>query len=651
MCKRALLLFLISAAGIHSARAQVMRDTIKGIIKTGSATTIAPDRKAFLIFPPNGIRKHFLLDSATMTGYQTDVLSKLLTQQLPVFVRTYGVNGPANLSLRGASAAQTAVRWNGVPMQNGATGLVDLSTIPIGVLGYANLSYGSLGGNGGSGAVGGILDLSDDPLSFQPKSQTVTMRLAVGSFQDYRSAFKMSAGDKKVAFSIGASFQNAENNFEYTNSSGKQIRLANSNGSVLNLYGKAGWLPGKKNRFTTSVWYNKSNRNIPPALFESSSVKKQEDQAFRSSINYQHNLKKGTFITIGSLMDEWFRYQDSSVKIVSAVHTRQWYVSPELILDLGVGYTKLSVSLPQQYNLVVGFDDKRIIRSGIVAQLERFKRRVLLSGNGRMESINGKIYGAGGLNGAYWITNAFKLNASAGYAYRSPTLNELYYVPGGNVQLLPEQGYNAELGYVLNLGKPSNHTLTFSHHATAFFRDINNWIIWFGGAIWTPHNIAEVVSKGIETENKFIWRRKKINWEVSLNGAWISSKTKESLVAGDGSINKQIPYAPNLLGQGNIGFKTNHWRLNFNQVYTGLRYYNTDETGALEAFALSNLQAGYLWKTQRWILDVNAQVNNLWNHRCIEVAGRPAPGINWLIGLSVSALSPKEKSKTEKKGR
>ncbi len=630
----ALCLWVFGALYSSSGSAQALRDTLPAVEKTASSLTAK--EKQSTPYTLDYIIRRLEIDKEVLAVYKNDQLAKLLAQQLPVFVRTYGVNGPANLTLRGASAAQTSVQWNGVPMQNGATGLVDLLLIPVSVIDEVTISYGSSAGIGGNGSVGGTLSLNN---LVEPSGASLS--LAAGSFGQYIGGFKLVKMNKRWSGRISASWQQAENNFSYTDNGGTDQQLVNSRFSARNVQGMLSAFLTERDVLMGNIWVSANKREIPPALFESYSVKDQNDDAIRSLITYMHGSKTGrTQAGLNlSLFDEWFSYRDTAAAINSHYQTLQWYASP--YLKTRVKSWTLNFSFPQQWNKFAGESVREIRRSAIAGEAIGRLKSVAINANGKAEIVNGKSYFVGGLNAQLFTKKIFTLRASAGYTYRTPTLNELYYNPGGNELLLPEKGYAGEAGYGVWLSN-KNLGLAFRHNTTAFYRNINNWILWFGGAIWTPHNIARVVSQGIETENKLTWTRPKIKWQLTANGSYISSRTNESKVSGDGSIGRQIPYAPHWIGQGNFGFTATRWRFNYNQTYTGIRYYNTDETGVLDAYALSNMQAGYLWTKKHWSFDVSAQINNLWNHRYIEVSGRPAPGTNWQLGITVSESSPKK---------
>jgi iron complex outermembrane receptor protein len=254
--------------------------------------------------------------------------------------------------------------------------------------------------------------------------------------------------------------------------------------------------------------------------------------------------------------------------------------------------------------------------------------------NLRGEAVDNNSYLLPGGNIAYDITNWLTLKANAQKTYRVPTLNELYYNPGGNRNLLPESGWSTDAGYSFHSN--SANRVVLNHELSAFNRVIDNWIVWFGGAIWTPHNIATVHSRGLETDNKLTVGLGKLNLHLVVNTSYVLSTTVSSYLSGDGSIGKQIPYAPRYNGQINIGFNFRQLYFNYNHTYTGYRFITVDESQWLMPYNTGNLQILYTLQVGSNNLQFTAQCNNVWNKRYQVVNGRPMPGINWLVGIRYS---------------
>lgn len=576
------------------------------------------------------------IDSITLEQYKFQSIANLLSQQVPVFVKSYGLNNIATLNFRGASAAQSQVYWNGIPIQNAALGISDVSLLPVEIMNRVNVVYGSSSALWGSGNVGGALLVENNLPAFTDSIETKYSASAVaGSFNHYRFGLKSSLSTRKFSLGINAFGQAIQNNFSYTDK-GQSLKMNNAGlASGVGLL-QAGYKVNERNTLDFKAWYQQYYREIPRALFESNSVKNQRDESLRLLTSWNRKGDKADYYIKTSYIQDFMWYRDSAVLLESKNNTHQVYT------EAGVNYTfslqhKLLVFAPVQ----VAWMERQNI--GDIISQERYaiaaaylfrdkQAKLNLSLNGRAETVNGQFYFLPGINAAYKLTNWLTLKGNVQRTYRVPTLNELYHNPGGNEKLKPEQGWNEDVGY--RIAKEGR--LNITHTLSVFNRNIQDWIIWFGGAIWTPHNIATVQSRGLETENRFVCNFNDIKLHLGINATYVSATTIETYLPADGSIGKQIPYTPKYQGQNNAGFSFNGWRFNYNITYTGLRYVTIDESLALPSYTLHNLQLMYSKGFNDVYLQVVGQVNNIFNTNYRVVNARPMPGVNGLIGISLS---------------
>jgi vitamin B12 transporter len=256
----------------------------------------------------------------------------------------------------------------------------------------------------------------------------------------------------------------------------------------------------------------------------------------------------------------------------------------------------------------------------------------------RNDSTKQKGVALPGADAAYQLTGWLALRANVQYTYRAPTLNELYFFPGGNAGLKPERGWNGDAGYTVKV-KPGR--FTFYHDVSVFTRDIHDWILWIGGAVWTPHNIAEVHSRGVETENYATYTIGDWKLHLGVNTASVLATTVSSYIFNDGSVGRQIPYTPRYNGQANIGFSYKQLSVNYNQTYTGYRFTTSDESEYIPPYTTGNLQLMYKAAVHGHGLLFTGQCNNIWNGHYEVVAYRPMPGANWLLGVKADIIRGK----------
>ena len=109
-----------------------------------------------------------------------------------------------------------------------------------------------------------------------------------------------------------------------------------------------------------------------------------------------------------------------------------------------------------------------------------------------------------GIDLGYAINDQFKVYGNIGYTYRIPTYTDLYYTSPtteGNDSLNPEKALAEELGLKYNNDK-------ITANFTLFYRDANNLIDYVKEHEedkWSAENLAQVITKGIETEIHYIF--------------------------------------------------------------------------------------------------------------------------------------------------
>src|SRR4029078_7968648 len=105
------------------------------------------------------------LDTNRIAKLRSATLASMIADQTPLYVRTYGNGTLATLGIRGGSAAHTQIIWNGIPIRNPMIGLVDIALIPSLFIDNASVHYGGHGSAFGSGAVGGLISISNETIN------------------------------------------------------------------------------------------------------------------------------------------------------------------------------------------------------------------------------------------------------------------------------------------------------------------------------------------------------------------------------------------------------------------------------------------------------------------------------------------------------
>ena len=605
-------------------------DTLKAVTVKAAKLTAA-DVKQDLFAPGEEV---VALDSAVLKKYQLSGLSDLLAGQTSVFVKSYGLNGLATLNIRGSSAAQTAVYWNGVPIQNAALGIADVSTMPVYFMGRVGVVYGSSSALWGSGNVGGAVVLHTDGQRPDSPFSHPEVLMGVGSFGQRYLGLGESLGGKRWSITAKYFGQSATGNFDYTDVYGQHRQLANSGtwGNAASLSGV--WLLPKDFMLTYALWYSNNYREIPPAMFEAYSDKKQASTDFRAVAELERVRNERHWYARTSFVGQSLRYDDDTVLLHTKGTVNQWYGEVGVRGDFWAD-GKFLLFCPIQFAQLTGTTVTQTRQQSVTAiaaavDYRFFKRCLNVAVNFRTEDAAGNVVVLPGADASMLVVHGLKLRANLQQTYRLPTLNELYYFPGGNPGLKPERGIAADGGYTFDIQWKD---IDFQSNGSYFDRDVHNWILWLGGAVWTPQNIAEVQSHGVETRNVVSWHIHDWCLTMGVSTTYVIATTVQSSLPGDGSIGKQIPYTPRYSGQAHLGVIRKKVELEYAHVYTGYRFITTDESEWLTPYQTGQVSAMIHLSVWRTRCDVFARCGNIWNTRYQVVAERPMPGTNYIGGI------------------
>jgi iron complex outermembrane receptor protein len=210
------------------------------------------------------------------------------------------------------------------------------------------------------------------------------------------------------------------------------------------------------------------------------------------------------------------------------------------------------------------------------------------------------------------------INTTLSYAdkYRLPDFNDLYWQPGGNKNLLPENGYSIEYNIAIQpLNKTSKYQLVFSN--AVYYSIIKNNIVWLpiSSGLFSPQNIKKTRHYGIETklENTFSWNNTNaIRFAINYNFNRSSIIIDESNASLNGNF---IRYKPQHTIKSYFIFEDKYFNLGFNYLYVGQRFTDDENIKAfqLKPYSLVDLFIAYKGNFKNCYAEFGFKVNNLFN--------------------------------------
>lgn len=569
-------------------------------------------------------------DSIIKKAFSTLPISDLLSNQSGVYIKSYGYGGLATSSLRGAGASQTAVVWNGIPLQSPMLGLIDLSRLPTNSSDVVSVNYGGSGASWGSGAIGGVITLN----SRIPTSEGIhgNYQSSFGSWGFKNHQGTIHGRYNKISSVARLFYTEAKNDFPTPSGVNKNARFY-QRGFLQEFY----YTPNNSHRISFNVWLQDENRQIPPTSVQAQSLASQEDNAARFSLHWRWAGQSQVVQFRTGYFSESLDYTDEQILLNASSRFTTIHSEFE--------YSKFfSKRIQWQVNIMNsgrkaqadGYDEnisENILSlfSGLKWNTKRLSTQLNLRKEWQEEMVI-PIVPSVGLN--YTFSKLLVGRLKLTRFYRLPTLNDRFWRPGGNATLIPESGWGQEAGVTYTA--PNNWTWT----SNIYHRLINNWILWSvqeGTSIWSSNNIAAVRSYGVEQRlgYLFLFSNSKLNIQLSYDLSHsinIISVAKPRIAAGE-----QLLYVPVHQGLVIVGFTKGKFNVVYRHRITGKVKGIND---SVSAFNLGWLRLDYgvnhqIGKTMPQI-QIFIQSDNLWNKEYRVIERRYMPGRSFQFGISLN---------------
>lgn len=582
------------------------------------------------------------LDSATLDRFRAASLADLLAKATPVFVKSYGLGGLATTSLRGGSANHTAVLWNGFNIGSPLNGQIDLSLVPVFATDEVSLQYGGSAALWGSGAVGGTIQLNSTPRFNE--GVVVDAGLVFGSFGDRRQQARVRLGHERWAASIGFYNADARNDFEFVNTErmGERPRQGNARFAQYGVLAEVHGRLTQRQRISLRYWGQSSHREVPPTLVQEQSTARQEDVSDRLTAEWQRVGDRITWMARTAWFDEHLDWYASDTVSADLNRSRTSITEAEARIRPGEGHN-LNIGLNHTWYEAMsdGYPDgSRQHRTSVYAAYRYDRKRWSTAISLRQEALErDPVPFTATLGGSCRIARRVELKANAAKVYRVPTLNDLYWRPGGNPDLRSEEGYSADLGIVWN---GERGRWGWRSEVTGFDRRIDDWIIWLpGSTYWSPRNVLQVWSRGVESDSELRIRAGRTVLKLGLITDHVVSTNQRATSANDASVDKQLIYVPMYSGGARIGFERLGFSLNLVGNYTGYRYISTDNRDFIAPYTLVNASMGYRLRTKsHFTWSIFFQGNNLLDTDYQVMLNRPMPLRTYQAGVSMHFHRP-----------
>ena len=624
---------------LFESNAQINLDTIKKV-------TIYAERVDNFAVSDRSIQ----IDSGFIANYQDKNLTETLIENSSFFIRNNSVSGVASAGFRGTPANHTAVLWNGFNLQGPNTGSLDLNILPLAITDEISIQKGGAATLYGSGIIGGSVHLN----TRVPKIEDfkVVAQRTIGSFGKSFEQYEVGYGSKLWKPVIKFYRLAVDNNYSFYDGDTKYIQ---ENAQVLQ-YGVLAenyFTFSTNHQFTLRFWYHDSDRNFENFSSLSSSdnrtKEKLQDKNYRVSAHWKWKLNKTQWIFRSAFFDEKNIYQ--SPFLTGENETKNSITEIESYTPLGeLGVLNIGINNTYQQGISNSYA-KEVERNQMAIfgsfKFSKEKLTTIFSLRQGLVNTDSKLLPLiPSIHVKYQALPFLNASASISQNYRLPVFNELYWNPGGNPTLNPEEGWTGE--FTLSFQKKTRNLL-LQVGATGFYTPIQNMIIWApivseGIPIFTPQNVQEVLVKGIEVETKIALNNPlfKLTWQsaYSLTHSIIKKHPTSE------PVDKQLVYTPLHTAFSSLSISYKGWQFQYTHRYVSRRYINFAYTSFYESdylprYHFGNASIRKSFKLGISVLSAFFRVNNCWNTFYRVLPSSFMPGRNIEGGVRIELFSNK----------
>lgn len=589
-------------------------------------------------------------DSVARAYSLTTDLSELISEYSPVFIKSYGRGSFATASFRGAAATHTQVLWNGINLNSPMRGSADLSLFPVYFFDDIYLLHGTSSMTGGSGALGGSVNIVNNP--DWSKGFNIKTLLESGSFNTHKGFLKISYGGQRTSFATRLFLDQSKNDFPFYNTGilpHRKDTLQNAEyfryGILQEFYFRRDFDEILSFRF----WYQQNDRELPQLMSYEGNPREeyQDDNQLRTQFEWRK---------YSQIADYHFFSGVSSTRMDYYRATPEFnYVNDDSYSgETGfVNHLQINRKFNEKYYAAIGVDANyhqvqitdRIRDNGY--RKDRYESSLFLNFQFRpSERLNGFLLvrteqydkrfvpfiPAAGFEFQFDADVPVLLRINAGRNYHKPALNDLYWMPGGNPDLLHEDGYSGDISLA---GEYENDKVMFNNEITGFISKIENWILWQpasnGAYYWEADNIRDVFSGGIEYQYTASVKLKKVMFRSGGNFSFTSTSNLNAVSSADQSRGKQLIYIPK--SKGNFWLSSTFKKITLKYDLKGVsrRFTKSDNEVAdfervLNPYWLSTFSVNRQIDLNQYKLSLKFTVDNIFDTNYQSILWRPMPG-------------------------
>ena len=576
-------------------------------------------------------------DSASLRRSHYASAAEVLGQHSFAMIRDYGGGNMALVSQRGFSPSHTRVVWEGLPLNHPMLGMTDLSLVPAGLFDGLSAASGNPAALTGSGEIGGTVAMHT-----RERDEKAWLSRTSGSWGFEQTTAGASMQQGRFGVDVRLVQQQADYDYPYYDPVRGQERTRTGNAM------RSGHLMGQlsySNRHLQlrSLFWMDDIRNDIPGPITALAPGTQLDRAMRSLWIATWNRPERTDVTF---LAGWVRNElDYTQRRTSRTDKS---TAGTLLMQPTLRHTWnehqqswLTFELSSQQLTSDNYRDP-ITEQRYSSRLNHVLRlrssiSVYPSLAWEYDTRYGQSWNPSLALTAQPLGSWLVMRLSTGYNRNIPTFNDLYWHPGGNPELRPEQVFSLETGVTLRLDTnrhpirlPWQSRMEALAGVTVFRHDFRDGIRWrpAAGGMYQPVNIEELLSQGVEATVQTTVSGFSGELGAGYTGAYTKASVTRPRFEGDESPGRQMLYVPRWIHRAWLQADVRGWmwmRASAEFVDARTTTFARDTVrGTLSAYRQLHLQSGITLSLPGLLAEVGVAVRNLTDERFEAMLGYPA---------------------------
>ncbi len=599
-----------------------------------------------------------VIDAETIRKTQARDVGELLTKTCGVEVQDNG--STKTLSIRGSQTGQVLVIIDGVRLQNGVSGAIDLATLPLSLIESVKVYKGAQSSRFGANALAGVVEI----ITRQARENQACLELRKTSFYGEGVTASVMRKNFHWDYMLSAEQNRSRNDYDYAYlNAGQWVTESRRNADVhqRQFYGRINRESGG-HRFSFSGQFYTGRRGLPGAVYSWTPFARADNERTLISTSFARKSATAFFTLRGSYSRDFSSYkniyQDAPLRYrmvppywnqdelsawqAGVEYGRSFFTCHKITAGAETALTRFT-DQDRLYPLFtpVGRADTRSAGFYVRHEFEKilFHSFTLHSLAGlrfdaattvhvhdrRQDEMTSPAVGLGLRK--HWLFDwHVQVNWSRGF--RLPTYADLFYQQyrvRGNANLLPERSANREWS-VSGLCKGQLFRFTQFHNR------IEDLIIWRMGsfAAFTPIN-TDALLAGNEWEWTWQLGRPQVATTVSYSRLHSENLSPERTVQ-----HKQLPYRPEQSFKAGVTWQGRTLSIEYGLRKTGKRFITEANTVQLPGYTLHEITMNVVFTLFGISQQIKAACYNLFDENYQVLENAPLPGREWRAGWSVT---------------